>query len=416
MEGALDMTDPRPDAVPGDADASAGPAVDRRIWRVIGDSPVRSGTPGGPLAGVRVAVKDLFAVRGHRVGAGSPAYLADAPVEQDDAPAVAALLRAGADVVGIAQTDELAYSLAGMNAHYGTPPNPAAPGCTTGGSSSGPAAAVAAGQADVGLGTDTAGSIRVPASYCGLYGVRPTHGAVSTAGVVPLAQSFDTVGILTRDAAVLDAVAGVLFPESAASVGRLVVADDVLASVPSDMATAVADCVEPLAAKAGLPLHRETSVLADEWRDAFLTVQAAEAWANNSAFVQHHPDALDPAVATRLRRAQQVTQAEEAAARRLLADATDQIAEKLAPDDALILPATSSTALPLDAAPADVDAARGATLRLTCLASLTGRPAVVIPLLMIAGRPAGVCLLGDRGSDRALVQLATTICPVRAFG
>jgi Asp-tRNA(Asn)/Glu-tRNA(Gln) amidotransferase A subunit family amidase len=363
---------------------------------------------------VRVAVKDLFAVRGHRVGAGSPAYLADAPIEQDDAPAVAALLRAGADVVGIAQTDELAYSLAGMNPHYGTPPNPAAPGCTTGGSTSGPAAAVAAGLADLGLGTDTAGSIRVPASYCGLYGVRPTHGAVSTAGVVPLAQSFDTVGILTRDANLLDAVAGVLIPESAATVARLVVADDVLASVPSDMALAVADCVEPLAAKAGLPLRRETSVFAgraDQWLDAFLTVQAAEAWANNSAFVQRHPYALDPAVAARLRRAQEVTPRQEAAARTVLADATDQLAGTLAPDDALILPATSSTALPLDAAPADVDAARGATLRLTCLASLTGRPAVVIPLLRVDGRPAGVCLLGARGSDRALVKLATTICP-----
>src|SRR5690348_14918535 len=141
------MTGRRPDAIPGRADASSGPAVDRRIWRVIGSTPVRSGTPGGPLTGVRVAVKDLFAVRGQRVGAGNPAYLAEAPVEQDDAPAVAALLRAGADVIGIAQTDELAYSLAGMNPHYGTPPNPAAPGCTTGGSTSGPAAAVAGGLA-----------------------------------------------------------------------------------------------------------------------------------------------------------------------------------------------------------------------------------------------------------------------------
>jgi Asp-tRNA(Asn)/Glu-tRNA(Gln) amidotransferase A subunit family amidase len=150
---------------------------------------------------------------------------------------------------------------------------------------------------------------------------------------------------------------------------------------------------------------------ADQWREAFLTVQAAEAWANNSALLQRHPDAIDPAVVTRLRRGEQVTPGQEAAARTVLADATDQIAEKLAPDDALILPATSSTALPLDAAPAEVDAARGATLRLTCLASLTGRPAVVIPLLTVASRPAGVCLLGARGSDRALVQLATTICP-----
>lgn len=181
------------------------------VWRIRGE-PLVAGADQGPLRGLTVAVKDLFAVAGHRAGAGNPAWLAEAAPAAEHAPAVAALLAAGADVTGLAQTDELAYSLSGTNVHYGTPPNPTAPGVIPGGSSSGPASAVALGLVDVGLGTDTGGSVRVPASYCGLFGIRPTHGAVSAAGVVPLAPSFDTVGWLTRDAATLARVGAVLLP------------------------------------------------------------------------------------------------------------------------------------------------------------------------------------------------------------
>ena len=141
--------------------------TDGRIWRVTGSPLVAGRRPANgtrPLDGETVAVKDLFAVAGQPIGAGVPAYLAEATVQPVSAPAVQALLDAGADVVGIAQTDEFAYSIAGANPHYGTPPNPAVPGGLPGGSSSGPASAVALGQASIGLATDTAGSVRVPAS------------------------------------------------------------------------------------------------------------------------------------------------------------------------------------------------------------------------------------------------------------
>ena len=126
-------------------------------------------------------MKDLFEVAGFAVGAGVPAYLAESRPAATSASAVEALVAAGADVIGIAQTDEFAYSVAGRNSHYGTPPNVAAPGSIPGGSSSGPASAVALGQVSIGLGTDTAGSIRVPASYQGLWGLRTSHGAIDTA-------------------------------------------------------------------------------------------------------------------------------------------------------------------------------------------------------------------------------------------
>src|SRR4051794_6997882 len=128
--------------------------VDPSVWRETG-TPLVAGRPGGPLTGLRVAVKDLFALAGHPVGAGVPAYLDAARPEPRTASAVAALLDAGADVAGIARTDEFAYSIAGANPHYGTPPNAAVPGALPGGSSNGPASAVGLGQADIGLGTDT---------------------------------------------------------------------------------------------------------------------------------------------------------------------------------------------------------------------------------------------------------------------
>lgn len=177
-------------------------AVDRSIWRVVG-SPLVAGASSGPLRGESVAVKDLFDVAGFAVGAGVPAYLAESRPATASAPAVAALLAAGADMLGIAQTDEFAYSIAGRNFHYGTPPNVAVPGSIPGGSSSGPASAVALGQVSIGLGTDTAGSIRVPASYQGLWGLRTSHGAIDTAGLLPLARSFDAVGWLTRSSETL---------------------------------------------------------------------------------------------------------------------------------------------------------------------------------------------------------------------
>jgi hypothetical protein len=160
--------------------AVSPPAFDRRVWRVVGD-PLTEHTGTGTLSGETVAVKDLYAVAGQRIGAGNPAWLAQARVETSHAWAVDQLLEHGADLLGIARTDEFAYSLAGTNVHYGTPPNPKAPHRISGGSTSGSASAVSLGHATIGLGTDTGGSIRVPASYQGLWGIRPTHGVVPAA-------------------------------------------------------------------------------------------------------------------------------------------------------------------------------------------------------------------------------------------
>ena len=408
-----------PPAAPGRLPAVLAGAGDG-VWRLAGPLPGNSGgagegVAGGPLNGVRLAVKDLFAVRGQAVGGGSARWLAEAPIEPASAPAVGALLAAGATVAGLAHTDELAFSLAGVTASYGAVPNPAVPGATTGGSSSGPAAAVAGHAADLGLGTDTAGSIRVPASYCGLYGLRPTHGAITVAGVLPLAPSFDTVGLLTRDPALLATAAGVLLPAPAerAPVEVLLRPVDLLAELEPEVRAAFDSAALALAGRTGCRVEEHTG-LADavtSWLPAFRTVQAAEAWAGHAGFVTRARADLLPEVVARFEAGRDVDGAQLERAREVLADARRRLAELLPPGRALLLPATSGPALPVDLPGDRVDTARLATLRLTCLASLAGLPAVAVPTMRVGTAPMALTLVGGPGTDHALLDLVTRPAP-----
>lgn len=388
------------------------PAIAPAVWRTVG-TPLVAGAPDGPLAGHTVAVKDLFELTGHAVGAGNPAFLAERLPASRTAPAVQALLDAGAAVRGIAQTDEFAYSIAGANAHYGTPPNPAVPGGLPGGSSSGPASAVAQGQATIGLGTDTAGSIRVPASYQGLWGLRTTHGAVPLDGVWPLAPTFDTVGWLTRDAATLRAAAAATLPAAEphdavlALRGRYVVAPRFLAvadpAVQEAFLAAIAE-LAPDEVELGDP---------DELVEVFRVVQAAEAWRSDGAWVTAHPDAVGPGVRDRFELASHVTFAQEDAGR-LALDVLRLRLDSLLGERVLLMPSASSAAPSATADAAALDLVRAATLRLGSIANLMGRPALSVPLLSVPGpfggsAPAGVCLIGPRGSDLELIDLGEAL-------
>ncbi|KAL0558357.1 hypothetical protein IC582_002919 [Cucumis melo] len=173
-----------------------------------------------PLSGLTFAVKDIFDIEGHVAGFGNPEWLRTHPPANQTAPAVLTILRGGATCIGKTMMDEMAFSINGENFHYGTPQNPCASGRIPGGSSSGSGVAVAAKLVDFSLGTipqfvgtDTGGSVRVPASYCGVLGFRPSHGVVSTSGVIPMTQSFDTVGWFARDSAILKRVGWLLLQE-----------------------------------------------------------------------------------------------------------------------------------------------------------------------------------------------------------
>ena len=379
------------------------PALDTRVWRVVGN-PLLPGAPGGPLAGESVAVKDLFAVAGQRVGAGNPAWLAGAPVEDANARSVQALLDAGADVVGVARTDELAYSLAGTNAHYGTPPNPRAPYRISGGSTSGPATAVSLGQATIALGTDTGGSVRVPGAYQGLFGIRTTHDAVDRTGLLPLAPSFDTVGWLARSASLLRRVSDVLLPDEPPG-DRTTGAPVLMTAFVSQAEPDVAEAVGSFAAGLGLARDDHAFGRLDEWRAAFQTWQAWEAWRAHGEWLTTRLDTLGDDVRGRFAHAAGIDEPTATRARTLLDDARGRVLDVVG-DRVLVLPSASSVA-PLPGA--GLQAVREATLRLTCVAGIGGLPALTLPLTTRTGLPCGVCLVAAPGRDRDLLHLAESL-------
>jgi Asp-tRNA(Asn)/Glu-tRNA(Gln) amidotransferase A subunit family amidase len=379
-------------------DSAPAAAFDGRIWRILGD-PLVSGTdPDGALGGETVAVKDVFAVAGQRVGAGHPEWLQHAAVESEHADAVGRLLDAGADVRGIARTVELAYSLTGANPHYGTPPNPRAPHRLPGGSSSGSATAVSLGHATIGLGADTAGSIRVPAAYQGLYGIRTTHGLVPTAGMVPLAPSYDAVGWLTRSAFLLRAVGDVLLPEARTDADEgLVVVPELLDLATPDVAGAIRAWLPGPVREEHWPLHR----LAD-WVAAFRVHQGAEAWRSHGEWLAPRLDTLGADVRGRFEDASRISPEQAQEADRTAA-AAGQMVRDLVADRVVVVPGAPSVA------PRPGDDARDATLRLTCLASLGGLPAVTIPLRTADGLPTAACLVAGPGRDRDLLDLTVRL-------
>ncbi|PYY60829.1 amidase [Curtobacterium sp. MCPF17_003] len=393
-------------------------AVDTSVWRAVGD-PLVAPTASGSLDGLTVAVKDLYAVPGQPVGAGNPTYLREAPVGTAPAAAVAAFLAAGASIRGIARTDEFAYNLTGRNAHHGTPSNSAAPTRLPGGSSSGSASAVGLGTADIGIGTDTAGSLRVPASYQGLWGLRTTHGTVSRDGLLPLAPSFDTVGWLTRSPGVLLAALDATVPPRSAPGGApdptvLVVPEELLTLVEPAVARAFAAFLEALDEPVATGRLRDLGIpdpaaLQEQMR----LVQAAEALAAHGPWIDAHPGALSTVVGDRFRaaRANDPDATADAVAR---LDEVRATIRRALDGRTLLFPTVPGPAPLLHADTATLERTRTATTAMTALASVGGLPAVSAPALTVDGAPVGVCLVGGPATDRALVIRAGRMLPDQA--
>ena len=363
-----------------------------------------AGAARGPLARLRVGVKDLFDIAGRRTGAGNPDWLASHPLAQRNAVVVDELLAAGADVIGKTLCDELGYSMTGENHHYGTPVNPVSPERVPGGSSSGSAVATAAGLCDIGLGSDTASSIRLPAAFCGLWGFRPSHGAVSREGAVPLAPSFDTPGWMARDANVLERVGEVLLPrcvEKAALPSRLLIADDAWAMANTDVRTALDAKLPAVMAHFASVSH---DVLADEgllaWQLVFRLVQGREVWATHGEWIKARAPRFGPGVHERFQWAATISADAAASAAQARERLTALLEEKLA--GAVLCIPTVSFVAPVKGAPT-VEEDRTRALCLLAIASLARLPQVTIPIAQSGGCAVGLSLLGARGSDRALL-------------
>lgn len=389
--------------------SSGGPALaDAFVERFVVE-PAAS----GPLLGMSFAVKDLFDVAGRHTGCGNPTWRATHCAATCHSAVVQILLQAGARLVGKTRTDELAYSLDGSNVHEGAPINPAAPARLTGGSSSGAASAAAAGHIDFTVGTDTAGSVRVPAAWCGIFGMRPTHARVPVAGLTALAPSFDTVGWFARSAAMLHTVGMVLFGVSAVAVPSVALVRDPLVDryVDEAVAAAMRTMSEGCVVR-GLPV-REVSLGINLAAAAqcLRVLQGSEAWSTHGRWIELARPRFGPGVFERFESARAVTadQVAKAADERAVIQA--RLDAALPPGRILCLPTVPGPAPRRDASLQQLQLRRAQLLPLTALASLTGRPQLTLPLPSGSGAPTGFSLLGWRNGDEALLEVARVLAP-----
>jgi amidase len=372
------------------------------------EAPIR-GSVGGPLAGLTAVVKDMYDIAGTRTGAGSPAWLAVHEAAPRNAAAIEKILAAGATIVGKTICEELLFSVTGINAHYGTPANVRAPGRIPGGSSSGSAAATAAGACDFALGSDTGGSVRIPASFCGLYGIRPTRGRVDLSGAVAMAPSFDVAGWFATAPGTFRQIGSALLDRERidAELSSLVIAADAFAQVDAE----VAAVGSAFLTRAGtvLPPGREIQVAPDgfdPWREAFRIIQAHEAWQSYGAFVAASKPELGPGVRERIAFASTVTVQMADAARQIMTAAGNHIRALVPPGTVMALPTSPCIAPRIDS-PADaLEQLRTRVMRLTCISGLSGLPQITLPAGIVDGCPAGLSLIGWAGSDEALLELA----------
>ncbi len=370
-----------------------------------------AGASEGPLAGLTFAAKDLFDVAGTKSGWGNPDRLAEAPVAQTTASALLPALAAGATLIGKTHTDELASGMFGENPHYGPPINPAAPDRVPGGSSSGSAAAVAAGLCDFAFGTDTGGSVRVPASFCGLYGIRTTHGRISTAGLMPMAPSFDTVGWFARDAALLRRVGNAFFGDPRAGAMRLLVAEDAFAIPVPELGQALRAAAARLGPATPVTLYAEG---VPHWLDTFRPLQLGELHATHGTWAAQPGRLLSQAVRERLVLAAAVPQAAIAAAWVRRENLARRVAELLGHDGLLVIP-TAHDLPPRRGAPVEAQIAfRDRTLALTSVASLCRMPQVNLPAGTLHGVPIGLSLIGPPHRDARLLAAAEALAPALA--
>src|SRR5215213_4538823 len=367
------------------------------------------GRAGGPLAGLTFAAKDLFDVAGVPTGGGNHDWPTGRPVPTRHSWAVQTLLDAGATLVGKTITDEVSLGILGENPFYGTPINPRAPGRVPGGSSSGSAAAVAAGICDTALGTDTGGSVRVPASFCGLYGIRPTHGRLDLTGMMAQAPSSDTTGWFARDAETFTRVSSVLLGETIPDElpRRLVIAADAFAFADPDTEAAL----EPMVAR----LRRLIGEAREDfmappglanWARAPRTLQPFEAWQTFQDWIERANPRFQFSVARNLVQGAAIPASERAWASLIREEARGRMRQLLPPGTILCLPTTPFPA-PLCGQPLSaLDPIRDRITALCAHGGLTGVPQVNLPGATVGGLPIGLSIIGPHGSDAVLVAVA----------
>jgi amidase len=370
------------------------------------------GAASGPLAGLTAAIKDMYDVEGYTAGCGNPAWPETHPPASTTAGCVQRMLDAGATVIGKTICDEFFYSVTGANAHYGTPVNPRAPGRLPGGSSSGSASAVASGACDFALGSDTGGSVRIPASFNGLYGLRPTYNRIDLSGVQAQTPTFDVPGWFAASPGVFRNVGAVLLDARRVpgKIERLIALEDGFAEADDDVADFLRTALEFMTEDLPPVAHARISLEGfDPWREAFRTIQGFEVWQTFGEFVTRNKPAIGPGVRERMNYAASVTAAEAAAARKVKEQAREHILQTVQPGTVLALPTAPCVAPRADISLEEMDHFRTRVMRLTCTAGMAGLPQMNLPIGTLGGCPVGLSFIGWPGGDEALLDLACAL-------
>lgn len=370
-------------------------------------------TESGTLAGLTLAVKDIYDVAGYVTGCGNPQKAASAHPAPKTAGSIQVLLDAGARFVGKTQTDELAFSLMGQNGHFPHPINPAAPARVTGGSSSGSAAAVAGKLADIAIGSDTGGSIRAPASFCGLIGLRTTHRLISLDGAMKLAPSLDTFGWFAKDIDTYEEVAKLLIGTDAhrGALDRPLALDwlDQLPTGPAEAAEYKRMRGQAENALGTIANAAPLTFSPDELYWCFRKIQAYEAWQQHGAWISSGDRGLTQGVRDRFEfgAAIEATAYQAEIAKR---DAVrDELGTLLGDHGFLVMPTVPGAAPLANGSHEELLAYRERALMLLCLSGLSGFPQISLPIGNVDGAPFGLSLLGPAGSDLALIRLGREV-------
>jgi amidase len=374
------------------------------------------GVAGGPLSDLTFAAKDIFDVVSFVTGGGNPDWKATHEPATSTAWVVRVLVEAGATMVGKTLTDEITRGIFGENAHYGTPVNPRASGRVPGGSSSGSAAAVAGGIVDFALGSDTGGSVRVPASFCSLYGLRPTHGRIPLDGILVQAPSYDTIGWFTRDADLFARVGSVLLRSEirTARPRHLVIAEDAFAVADQAVQEALRPMAEQIASVIGhCTTERLAPVPLSDWSSQQQILQGREAWDTARDWIDRVNPRFSFEVAERYRSASAITDAEVEAAKTAREAIIARMTAVLADGVVICLPTTPTPAPLRGERLSTRNLLRPRMNMLTCIAGTTGTPQMNLPLTVVDGLPIGLSLLAAKGSDELLIAFARDLAHAR---
>lgn len=367
-------------------------------------------TGSGPLNGLTFGLKDIYDIAGRVASCGNPDWARTHAAATQHSHVAKKLLAAGADLVGMTHTDELAYSLNGENVHYGTPANTAAPTRIPGGSSSGSASVTAAGLVDFAIGSDTGGSVRIPGSYCGIYGIRTTHGIVDLNGCMPLAPSYDTAGWFARDTETLAQVGDTLLPPESAENPAITATNWRFLSDPALFDLCDHDSAGYLNNEFSALINQSTRVdlqfYAEESKEAFRILQAREIWETHGDWIESCNPRFADDVDDRFRMAAAITDQEVEEMRPVRRRLAEQLHGLLGDNGCLILPTAPGPAPFAGSAPASLDAFRYRVIALTSLAGHAGLPQITIPCRNAGQPPIALSLIGPAASDRSLLSLA----------